>query len=86
MENIQWRSDWSNSPQLFSILVGIAVFNIVTALFQNFIVSIIFMILVIVLLPFLINKILPKCIYCFGRTSVGAEFCAHCGRIQPNFN
>ena len=36
--------------------------------------------------PFLINKILPKCIYCFGRTSVGAEFCAHCGRIQPNFN
>ena len=41
MENIQWRSDWSNSPQLFSIFVGIAVFNIVTALFQNFIVSII---------------------------------------------
>jgi len=70
-------------PTIIGGILGLAAYNLSMAIFQNQIISLVLLVLVVLIFPFFYVDRSPRCVYCFGRIAAGAQFCVHCGRIQP---
>ena len=70
-------------PVVMAGVLGLAMFNLSMAIFQNLIISLLIAVIVTIVFPMVYVDRSPRCVYCFGTISAGAQFCAHCGRIQP---
>ena len=70
-------------PVIIGGVLGMAIYNISMAIFQNFMVSTFLLLVVVIIFPMLYVDRSPRCVYCFGRIASSAQFCVHCGRIQP---
>jgi len=71
------------SPSLVGALFGLAGYNLSMAIFHNILIAIPICIIVTIAFPLLYLDSSPRCVYCFGKIAAGAQFCPHCGRIQP---
>ncbi|MHA2503898.1 MAG: hypothetical protein ACXAE3_13645 [Candidatus Kariarchaeaceae archaeon] len=71
------------SPHVIGAVLGFAMFNLSMALTQSFIIATIALVVVSLAFPNFYVDRSPRCVYCFNRVATGAQFCPHCGRIQP---
>ena len=70
-------------PHVIGAILGLAIFNLLMALTQNFIISLGALVIISLAFPNFYVDRSPRCVYCFNRIALGAQFCPHCGRIQP---
>ncbi len=71
------------SPTVIGAVMGLAAFNLTMAILHNMIIALVVLIVVSLAFPNLYVDRSPRCVYCFDKIALGAQFCPHCGRIQP---
>ena len=70
-------------PSIIGAILGLAAYNFSMALTQNMVISLVVLIVISLAFPAVYVDRSPRCVYCFNRVALGAQFCPHCGRIQP---